>query len=373
MKEPFNMKRRQLLRVASLCEFSIALATILLIVFPSLVSAKVTGVCSNCHTMHNSQDGSPIDAEGPNEQLLTSGCVGCHSSTTSNTIIPLGSSDVPIVYNTVDPTTSPPLAGGNFYWVAQGDDTKGHNVYGIAGTDGNLGTAPGRTPGSCVNSCHTSLADPPGSGNSDRGGCRGCHVFTAHHDDSKPWYRFLKGHTSSPTLPILSSASTGTDYVVGVEDNDWEQETAVEHNWYKGTTLNYTWGAGLEDHQTITAFCSGCHGVFHGTRPEVDWGMNNVTGGPWIRHPTDIALPQGDGSEYAAYDPVNNYSVEAPVAWVDPATQTTPVVMCLSCHRAHGSDQPDMLRWDYNTMVVGTTGAAAGTGCFVCHTTKDGI
>jgi len=48
------------------------------------------------------------------------------------------------------------------------------------------------------------------------------------------------------------------------------------------------------------------------------------------------------------------------------------MVICLSCHRAHASDQPDMLRWDYNLMIVDRTGPAAGTGCFKCHTDKDG-
>ena len=88
---------------------------------------------------------------------------------------------------------------------------------------------------------------------------------------------------------------------------------------------------------------------------------------PWIRHPTDIALPST--GEYGGYDPVNNYSVEAPVAWLDPAnpTRAGAVVMCLSCHRAHGSPYPDMLRWDYNAMVAGGGGSG---GCFTCHTQK---
>lgn len=43
-------------------------------------------------------------------------------------------------------------------------------------------------------------------------------------------------------------------------------------------------------------------------------------------------------------------------------------VMCLSCHRAHGSPYPDMLRFDYNMEAGGGTST---DGCFKCHTNKD--
>jgi predicted CXXCH cytochrome family protein len=54
----------------------------------------------------------------------------------------------------------------------------------------------------------------------------------------------------------------------------------------------------------------------------------------------------------------------------DDTTENGAIVMCLSCHRAHGSDQPDLLRWAYAGMQAGT--GTADTGCFVCHTTKNG-
>lgn len=358
-------------------------------------AAKVTGPCVNCHTMHNSQHNAAVARSGqgigwdgsgqlsggsassvPNQTLLVTGCVGCHTSTTSQTIIQTtGGSRIPIVFNTVPP--SQPLAGGNFYWVSQpGNDNRGHNVHGVAAVDAVLTTAPGRTPGSCTNSCHDSLAAAPSAQNSDRGGCQGCHVFTSHHDDSRPWYRFLKGHTSSPTLPIPQAAINGTDYVqraAGSEAADWEQNpTATSHNSYKGSDMQYGNGFGLELAQSVTAFCSGCHSRFHGPRtadPQVGLaGMGSQS--PWIRHPTDIRLPQS--GEYAGYDPIANYNPQAPVAWLNPATpvRAEAVVMCLSCHRPHGSDQPDMLRWNYETMIAGGGGSG---GCFTCHTTKNTI
>jgi len=341
----------------------------------SPLSAAVTGACSNCHTMHDSQNGGGVarggsgvgwngsgqltggSTQGPQSQLLITGCVGCHSSTTSSTIINFGGSKIPIVYNTVQPTT--PLAGGNFYWVAQGgevNDTKGHNVYGISGVDANLNKAPGGMP--CLTGgCHISLA-----ASSDTG-CKGCHTSTAHHDDSKPWYRFLLSDHSEDESHVLKTnvkPSGAPGEYISNEDPDWEYtKSATDHNYYQGQTGPF-FSEGISYMHSITAFCYGCHRTFHVI-------TNEFFTSPWLRHPIGILLP--DSGEYAGYDPVSNYSTEAPVAWTNPASpsRATAVVMCLSCHRAHGSDQPDMLRWDYSTMIVGGGGTG---GCFTCHTTK---
>ncbi|MEW6219054.1 MAG: hypothetical protein AB1634_05890, partial [Thermodesulfobacteriota bacterium] len=136
----------------------------------SQVQAQVTGVCSNCHTMHNSQNGAGLASAGTGARwdggavqggvsaaaqasLLVTDCVGCHSSNGSASTITLGDSVIPIVYNAVAPTS--PLAGGNFYWVAAGGDAYGHNVRGISDQDASLPAAPGAV--GCLNSCHTAL------------------------------------------------------------------------------------------------------------------------------------------------------------------------------------------------------------------------
>jgi predicted CXXCH cytochrome family protein len=94
-----------------------------------------------------------------------------------------------------------------------------------------------------------------------------------------------------------------------------------------------------------------------------------------------IRIP--NSGEYASvatfgYDPLS------PVARTDAAmtllgntpsasvAATSDMVMCLSCHRPHGSPYDDLLRWDYGDMVAGTDGPLANKGCFYCHSTKDG-
>ena len=116
---------------------------------------------------------------------------------------------------------------------------------------------------------------------------------------------------------------------------------------------------------TISGFCGTCHELFH--------AENNIGGSssPFIRHPTDIVLPP-DG-EYASYE---TYSVEAPVGRTTlPGSMSsavlpgTDVVTCLSCHAAHATNYPDLLRWDYDAMIAG--GGGSDTGCFTCHTQKN--
>ncbi len=40
-------------------------------------------------------------------------------------------------------------------------------------------------------------------------------------------------------------------------------------------------------------------------------------------------------------------------------------VTCLSCHRAHGTENDDLLRWEYSTQDAGTD--TADYGCLGCH------
>ncbi|NOZ25552.1 MAG: hypothetical protein GXO94_05625, partial [Nitrospirae bacterium] len=65
----------------------------------SYADAKVSGVCSNCHTMHNSQGGAPMTYDSsstPNGKLLRGSCVGCHAQNTSSNIV----NSIPQVYHT---------------------------------------------------------------------------------------------------------------------------------------------------------------------------------------------------------------------------------------------------------------------------------
>lgn len=357
------------------------MAAVFLTVFSTPAAAKVTGVCSNCHTMHNSQGGSDMQtgydsgSEAQATLLRANGCLGCHASSTSSTTYALNGCIVPVVYYAGGSAPTTYLAGGNFWWVKAGkggDNTKGHNVFLNEADD--LSVAPGTYISSCgANCCHNTLAGVVSgtlSELNDHQGCDGCHLNVMHHADDhanfvgglvtsagQGWYRFLSAHTF-----------TGNYGAEGYEDGDWQASSGTnDHNEYLGKVQSGGWGfSGGCLGNTTTAFCTGCHGVFHGEQQ---------SGGNWIRHPSDAVIP--NSGEYVAY---TTYNPQAPVArpsltdWTGPSSTVTPgedMVMCLSCHRPHGSPYPDMLRWDYTDMVAG--GESNGNGCFVCHTNKDGV
>ncbi len=345
--------------------------------------ANVTGLCANCHTMHNSQGGNTsLYGPTPEPTLLVNTCLGCHSSDSSSTTYDLDGSTVPVVnYIGAEPTEY--LAGGNFYWVKEGntnaDDSKGHNVF-LDENDSILSEAPGKSDGCGNKSCHMNLSEPyQGSAwpYIDAGdyGCKGCHLNERHHadDDSsgglvttaeQGWYRFLSGH---------SYIGKG---VHGYEDPNWEAGQpnlatgAANHNEYLGSenTADSSSGFNGTGGNGTTAFCTGCHGDFH-TQQESN---------AWIRHPSDAVIGREDGpEEYKhvggdthVYDPLS--PVARPSLSGSPGANVTPgtdMVMCLSCHRPHGSPYADILRWDY--AATEAQGGGDDTGCFYCHTQKN--
>ncbi|MDD5153947.1 MAG: cytochrome c3 family protein [Desulfovibrionales bacterium] len=353
----------------------------LIVVIPNLSHAKVTGVCYNCHTMHNSQGGASMAQEyssgsggltgdsSPNPCLLSYDCVGCHFSSTANTIV----SNTPVVLNSAAPAS--PLAGGNFYWAVNTGDKYGHNVYGIKAQEGSPMDAP---PG-----FKASAGTPSGYGTGPASwatqlncaGVYGCHGDRTQGTTADTVVEAMKGahHADDSTI---DGTSTGKSYrflrgVNGVELNatgyKWEQTAdSTHHNGYKGGATPST------TTDSISYLCGTCHGNFHG---HTNLGSTTEVGSawPWFRHPTDLAFTSVGGgyagSEYASY---TSYSTTAPVALSTPSTSTSTVdsasmVICLSCHRAHGSPNYKMIRWDYKSATLST----ALSGCNVCHTSKN--
>ncbi|MDD2558643.1 MAG: hypothetical protein PHH87_10210, partial [Desulfuromonas sp.] len=288
----------------------IACAFIILMVHVSanLAGASVSGPCSNCHTMHNSQDNAVVVDEQPRPTLLTTDCVGCHSSDASSTYYEMDGCKVPVVLFTGGEPTEY-LAGGNFYWVKQGlggDDTKGHNVF-LGEDDKYLKKAPGATSSCGTNSCHENLSQPFTGGGmggfplKGKYGCSGCHLNVRHHAQDHPngvsgavtaaeqgWYRFLSGHK-------FTNAG-----VEGYEDGLWEaglhdgmnHSGGAKHNEYLGR-VDTQGGFGFGDGDlgnTTTAFCTGCHGLFHSEQQDAN--------AMWIRHPSDAIIPASGEYQY---------------------------------------------------------------------------
>jgi cytochrome c1 len=301
--------------------------------------AAISGACVTCHTMHNSQGGTNMTSgsSAAQDYLLRSQgtCVGCHTGPANQLRNSFGA---PTVVHTASTATYP--AGGSFYWVNSGADTKGHNVGGTNNvTDSILGNT------------------PPGGDSAAQLECTGCHVGGGHHANTTGgWVTGSSNGAGSYRFLTLG--------VRGYEDTDWE--------WTVGSTDHNTYFAGTStsdaNTNTLSTFCAACHGLFHGSG---DIGGNST---PWKRHPTDYALPTtGEYSDYDTYDPqspVGYSSVTTPQFTVGSGANS---VVCVSCHRVHGSEHDDMLRWSYNendAISAGGSSGGAQVGCFVCHTTK---
>ncbi len=349
-------------------EIQLKLGCVLFIVFmmASAAASQVTGPCSDCHTMHNSQNNLAMTFDSsatPNSFLLRGTCLGCHAQGGSSRIV----DGMPQVSH-IDATD---LAAGNFAYIWGGkgsgaDDAKGHNVIDFGYLENVLekppggGHAPLREKLTCagLNGCHGSVAETDAL----------ISLSGAHHEVSS----------------VIDGRSVGTSYrfidrVVGGEIDDWENRDSSHHNEYHGHKEPYSGllctnchsahhGAadGLPIHSTISDFCTKCHWKMH----DIDTAGDGI----WIRHPSDIIIP--DAGEYASY---TTYNIDAPVGReIVPAvsggdnnivTPGTDIVTCLSCHKAHGSDYPDILRWDYTAITAG--GGESSSGCFICHSTKD--
>ncbi len=361
-------------------KMSLAMAGVLLgavCLLPKGGNAQVAGACVNCHTMHNSQDGASMNPGATTTvyRSLTKGnCVGCHTGVAAD----LTTGNIPKVNHTGAPAAT--LAGGSFYWVADAGgnaDSKGHNVVGISGLDGTLGKTP---PGNGAVAMVSQLTCA---------GAMGCHGDRTVADE----YASLSGshHAPNQNSGGVTGAVDGSSLVnsyrflkdtKGIEKADWELVvSAAAHNQYYGVarTTDAT-AAG-----TISALCGQCHGAFHASsaaHAANDVGIsysNNMTS-PWVRHPTDFDMFTVKAKEYGGYGGagVNAYVPQAPVASNSITSVRATVlqgagdaiVTCISCHRAHGTDQADLLRWDYSKMTAHAT-TVGETGCFNCHTTKD--
>jgi len=340
--------------------------------------------------MHSSQNGGPWGS-GPNAYLLLYTCVACHTGDNAAFSTNGGKTGwgAPIVLRS---DAAPggqggtdTLAGGDFYWVANGEDAKGHNVADLGvNEDGNIGlTPPGWDPDA---SSGLPIAGQVAGGEATwssqltcagKYGCHGDHTKTSSMDGIYGAHHQNPGTDAQVTNPTnIGESFRFLGNIKGLENDDWNyNETASDHNEYYGVDGNSNYAS----KDTISYLCAECHGEFH---------SNIGSSSPWIRHPTDIMLP--NSGEYANYNPDGlptgsgavagntDYSVEAPVARPtvpsasskDVTPGTDAVVMCLSCHRAHGSPQDDLLRWDYTAMQAGQ--GTEDSGCFTCHTSKNG-
>lgn len=352
-----------------------------------------SGACSNCHTMHGSQDNmsmkldlTPVTGSGASEcndchanlrrDLLRMDCIGCHVQGVSGSATIINGTPQ-IAFS----TTTHDLAAGNFAHVFSGD-ANGHNVHGfpngVIGSDGLLGNMPpGFNPAFDPSSGHYNSSYA--TGQVMCAGQNGCHgnrdevstakaMTGAHHYDDRVLH-YGGGFNEAAQGTAVGNSYRFLDKVHGAEDDDWQDTLgATDHNEYVGEPFDagrskQTWS----DIKTMSQLCAECHGNFHS-------GAGLRTSSMWIRHPSDVVLPTtAPFMGMTAFNPMVPIAKQGLGVALSQAsgavTPGTDIVFCLSCHTAHASQYPGMLRWDYDTCFGSDPDHECG--CYVCHSDLD--
>jgi predicted CXXCH cytochrome family protein len=299
---------------------------------------KANLVCSDCHVMHASQQhaysGGTSDGtwlypwtEAPHDQLLRRGnatdlCLACHD----------GVSGIPDVSGSDANGLGDQRAGGQFGSPVDTQSLTGHSL--------------SRNPGPLCDRCHdnnsTLLVDAKVQ-------CTDCH--NAHGNGNYRNVQWANTPDSTPQIrAFLRPGSTGIAR-------------------YSRANVAYPSAGG--GYTEVTTSCIDCHHAFM----DGNFSMRDAATGAWLRHPAT-------NSESSLAPAINSPNAD-PQNWVNGTTgftiprlpfiatgatdfasasvvnAATNQVFCLTCHKAHGSQNPFGLRWSYST--------GDGAGCQQCH------
>jgi len=294
--------------------------------------------CGGCHTMHNSENGAPVDPDSPDgnvyllkDETPSDVCLSCHATSRG------------AVFGT-DPLNPPPQkGGGNFVYLLEDNLNDGHN--------GALNPIPGYAAGHNLDAPSRGVGPdavltsaPGGNFPAAMMGCSSCH--DPHGNEN---LRLLYGVGSvqagiytftnpAPEGAILSTGSSG-----GTESNS--NHTAYNSGW--------------------SEWCANCHGDFH--------SQENPSS---LVHPTSEGLGGTIAATYNLYngtsDPYGGSQATAYLAAVpfeDASVTTTSTagpsatskVSCMTCHRAHATSAPNAGRWDFKVTLLEEDGVESGS------------
>jgi predicted CXXCH cytochrome family protein len=294
-----------------------------------------TANCNGCHLSHPdevgdgalvgpSADGGLLIAESPSDV-----CLLCHAESLGAVLAP-------------DPLAPPPERGpGNFAFLLEDNLNDAED----GATDPVPGDAAGHNlaaPGHALTPDPRYPRAPGGTFPSDQLGCTSCH--DPHGNTS---YQML--HGAGPVMGGVATFARPAPEAVGM-DLDSRRERRRRHNAY--------W-------RGMSEWCGNCHGRYH----EAGSGLA-------FEHPVDASLGVSVSRRYNEYrgdrEPTGEVSSTAylpEVPFEDPGNNpsstrgTSPRsrIMCLSCHRAHGSSSPAAGRWDFNVSFLADDGRESGS------------
>lgn len=330
-------------------------AFLALAAFPLLAGewhSGTTNLCTDCHTMHFSMahdwkgaspvsttakpDGNWLGAAGPNNFLLKAPgntlCLSCHDS----------QSFAPDVFqaNINASPTQGRSAGALTDEALPGIYVGGHPL------DSTM-PPPGFNP---------SVVGAPATWYTAAGGleCISCHAqhgpATAYRNlgpyslggaagNARPSY--VIGTTNDSTKDVWVNIAAG--YVANTG------AAATFNPYYDNANISYnrndaTVGLSSKTSNKMDTFCAGCHGDFHGGAGDANIGATTAVLDGFIRHPTSQTLIGQAGTQgYGGHSSLSRYQANTTKVKVyasDRAGYTDATPGCISCHKAHGNQNP---------------------------------
>ena len=279
-------------------------------------------VCYDCHTMHFSQThnwdgttsvpttptsgGNWLGTTGPINYLLKAPanqlCLACHD----------GKTFAPDVMG-ANTNTYVRAAGAITTGTTPYENWKGHTLDG--------------------------LVTPPGGTSNLRLECVNCH---SPHGNAN--FRNLDGTVN----PITYAKGTTNDTATDVYLRGWTLGDIANNYSVANEDFNEPAATAQNQGSAISKFCKGCHTDFHGRAGDSNMGGAGGTG--WLRHPTadaNIGAVGGGHSSLAVFSskpyrvkvmsPSGDWGTQGSI-WTNAPTNLTP--NCLTCHKAHGNQNP---------------------------------
>lgn len=327
-----------------------------------------TLICSDCHNMHSSMTHSygnaaqkdvvsyPWSSTG-HEYLLfgdvNETCLLCHDN---NNI-------APDVYGINTSTGYPGTRlGGGLNGALAGHPAPG----------GSYSDNTGHTLGS--------MDAPPGTGGlyvpaTEGLECTSCH---AQHGSTTQYRNLLnRGIFGSPNPPKTLNyeiAPTKTN----TKDVYERIATNFDPNHYSYTNVDYE--EPYADSSRYANWCKTCHTSFHGAPGGAQLGgsyggYNNSSTSPWLRHPTNgvnlLSSTPTFVASLSTYAGRTNkvHMMDSQGLWTGAAADSTLTPSCMSCHKAHGNENPFGLIYMSGTGTI-TDNGDGGTYkslCKQCH------
>ncbi len=269
-----------------------------------------TDKCSGCHRMHDSQGAGLISQPSPTELCLSCHAKGQSADTAVLEGIYLDAQNTGHGWGTTNGT----LLGGGFNYVGQTQPVTGKHVLGV--TAAAYGTETGQVLTlSCVD-CHTPHQGPNYRLLRQRPGGAASNVAVTWNG---PW-------------TDASQTAGGGDYAA-YTDYDFSGSEGVQYY-----TKNYKSG--------ISEWCAACHthylavstsgSTYNDYKNNEEYNAGDTYGlESRHRHTVNVVIT-------GRYDPISgqeyNLTTDLPLADLSADGRTTDdLLVCLSCHRAHGS------------------------------------